>query len=72
MKQVITVELDNQLLKDVEQAIEKSSFRNRTHLIEYYLQKFTYEKTFTKHKELLRYITILLGFALLIVLIVLR
>lgn len=72
MQQVITVELDTQLIKDVETGIEKSSFRNRTHLIEYLLQRFAYENRFVKHKELIYYLTTLLGLALLCILIVAR
>ena len=69
---MVHLNLDEQLLIDVDKAIEKSSFRNRTHLIEYLLQRFAYENRFVKHKELIYYLTTLLGLALLCILIVAR
>ena len=72
MNQVITVELDNKLVQDVDIAIEKSSFRNRTHLVEYLLQRFAYEKKLVKHRDIIFFLTILLCFAIMFILLIMR
>ena len=72
MQHVITISLDKELLDDIDEDLKTSTFNGRSQLVSYLLHRHLHQRRLNKYKDLILYITILLGFALILMILVIR
>ncbi|MEK6943546.1 MAG: hypothetical protein AABX00_05775 [Nanoarchaeota archaeon] len=55
MKQKLSITMDNEAVRDIEQSIKSGKFRNKSHFVEYAVKKLLEEEKKSEEKIIMEY-----------------